>query len=203
MERYYHTLGVAVGASESEIKKAYRRLALAYHPDRNNSKEAEHKFIQVTEAYEILIGRRKPPVRAVVRSNPYSSTPYRRSQHFNFRNASYRQRWEDERARRRRDARRSAEQQARMHFETFRRNNDAFKKSWYYKPAYYLVRAIYIVGLLVGYSLIIVPILSILYYSIAGSLLWRSFTFLPLVLIGIFCIKLSMRLKEEAAPYFD
>ncbi len=52
---YYEVLGVARGASDEEIKKAYRRLAMKYHPDRNNGdKAAEEKFKQVGEAYSIL-----------------------------------------------------------------------------------------------------------------------------------------------------
>ena len=52
---YYEVLGLQRGASEDEIKKAYRRLAMKYHPDRNNgNKEAEEKFKQVGEAYAIL-----------------------------------------------------------------------------------------------------------------------------------------------------
>ncbi len=55
MADYYHTLGVARGASDAEIKTAYRKLAMTYHPDRNNgSKEAEEKFKTITEAYDVL-----------------------------------------------------------------------------------------------------------------------------------------------------
>ena len=51
---YYQTLGVAKSASADEIKKAYRKLALQYHPDRNKEKGAETKFKEVTKAYEVL-----------------------------------------------------------------------------------------------------------------------------------------------------
>ena len=52
---YYQVLGVGRQASKDEIKKAYRKLALQFHPDRNpNNKEAENKFKEVNEAYQVL-----------------------------------------------------------------------------------------------------------------------------------------------------
>ena len=51
---YYDILGVSKSASVAEIKKAYRLKALEFHPDRNKSKEAEEKFKEVNEAYEVL-----------------------------------------------------------------------------------------------------------------------------------------------------
>lgn len=57
---YYEVLGIQKGATDSEIKKAYRKLAKQYHPDTNpDNKEAEAKFKEATEAYEILSDEEK------------------------------------------------------------------------------------------------------------------------------------------------
>jgi molecular chaperone DnaJ len=55
MADYYETLDVPRGASDDDIKKAYRKLAMQFHPDRNNgSTESEEKFKAITEAYDVL-----------------------------------------------------------------------------------------------------------------------------------------------------
>ena len=56
---YYQILDVTKSSSADEVKRAYRKLALQYHPDRNKSKEAEAKFKEVTKAYEVLSDTQK------------------------------------------------------------------------------------------------------------------------------------------------
>jgi len=55
MKSYYDTLGISKNASEDEIKKAFKKKALQYHPDHNkNDPKAEEKFKEVNEAYAVL-----------------------------------------------------------------------------------------------------------------------------------------------------
>jgi molecular chaperone DnaJ len=61
VSEFYALLGVAREATEADIKKAYRKLAMEYHPDRNPAPEAEARFKEITEAYEVL---RDPQKRA-------------------------------------------------------------------------------------------------------------------------------------------
>lgn len=56
---YYKILGISKGASDDEIKKAYRKLALKYHPDKNKSPGAEDRFKEIAEAYEVLSDKKK------------------------------------------------------------------------------------------------------------------------------------------------
>ena len=66
---YYDTLGVAKNASDQDIKKAYRKLAMKHHPDRNqgdSAKAAEEKFKEAKEAYEMLSDDQKQIGRAHV-----------------------------------------------------------------------------------------------------------------------------------------
>uniref|UniRef100_A0A452ZW98 J domain-containing protein n=1 Tax=Aegilops tauschii subsp. strangulata TaxID=200361 RepID=A0A452ZW98_AEGTS len=61
---YYKILGVDKAASDDDLKKAYRKLAMKWHPDKNptNKKEAESKFKQISEAYEVLSDSQKRAV---------------------------------------------------------------------------------------------------------------------------------------------
>lgn len=59
---YYKVLGISKGASDDEIKKAYRKMALKYHPDKNKEPGAETKFKEVAEAYDVLSDPKKKDI---------------------------------------------------------------------------------------------------------------------------------------------
>ena len=72
MQDYYFILGLKTGASKEEIKKAYRRLAMQCHPDKNPSPDARQKFIRITEAYDgLMAGKRfSSSFRTVTKTKP-------------------------------------------------------------------------------------------------------------------------------------
>ena len=59
VKNYYKILGVNRGSTEEDIKKAYRKLALKFHPDKNKESDAEEKFKEIAEAYEVLSDQSK------------------------------------------------------------------------------------------------------------------------------------------------
>lgn len=59
---YYRVLGIPAGASDDQVRKAYRKQALRYHPDKNKSPEAEDKFKEIAEAYDVLSDAKKKDI---------------------------------------------------------------------------------------------------------------------------------------------
>ena len=104
---YYNILGLGETASLRDIKKAYRELAKKYHPDINKSEDAHDKFIQITEAYEVLINQLQSSNTIIQNKSE----------------------WYDEIKRRSRD---KARQHARMKYEKFKKEHEAFQESGLY-----------------------------------------------------------------------
>ena len=59
VKNYYKILGLNKGATEDDIKKAYRKMALKFHPDKNKESDAEERFKEIAEAYEVLSDNKK------------------------------------------------------------------------------------------------------------------------------------------------
>lgn len=178
---------------------------MQYHPDKNGGKDVGERFYQLTEAYEILTGTRKAPVSITFNRTRSSSYHYQRRSSFNFRrqSTSYRDLWEEETERRRKESRKRAKEEAKKRYENFKRNNDAFKKSWYYKPTYYFLKAVHLLGWSFGIMLLFSPLFSAIYFHMHGSQWWKCLFCLPLILAGILCIEHTRRLREEAKPFFS
>ncbi len=68
LSKYYSILNLPNGASETDVRKRYRKLAMQFHPDRNPSAEAKQRFIELTDAYEILIGKKQAPPQCTTQS---------------------------------------------------------------------------------------------------------------------------------------
>lgn len=82
MSKYHETLGLKPGATEEEVKKAWKKLALQWHPDRNESEEAKTKIQEINEAYEILTGKKQAPREQNNspfngQSNPFGRNPFK------------------------------------------------------------------------------------------------------------------------------
>lgn len=85
---YYQILNVSHGASSDEIKKAFRTLAKKYHPDVNKAADAEAKFKEINEAYEVLSDPQKRKYYDQFGQNPeahqgYGRSAYQQSSPFN------------------------------------------------------------------------------------------------------------------------
>ncbi|HEX2395259.1 MAG TPA: DnaJ domain-containing protein [Bacteroidales bacterium] len=116
MRDYYKILEVPEGASLDEIKQSYRRLAKQYHPDVNKSQDAHQKFCEISEAYEFLTNH-WPRYSSKYASSQGYEQKYREHQNSDVYEQFIR------------EAQERARKQARMRYEKFRRQHEAFQES--------------------------------------------------------------------------
>jgi uncharacterized protein YecT (DUF1311 family) len=135
LQDYYRILGIKQNATDDEIKKAYRRKAMEYHPDRNSSPDSQEMFIRVTEAYEYLM-----------------SHPYRRNITEEEIMRNY-QAWIDYR---REEARRRAEAYAKASYAEFR-------KSPVYRSTTVIDGTIVFLGLILAIMVIVTTVYGYIY----------------------------------------
>ena len=135
LQDYHRILGIKQNATDDEIKKAYRRKAMEYHPDRNSSPDSQEMFIRVTEAYEYLM-----------------SHPYRRNITEEEIMRNY-QAWIDYR---REEARRRAEAYAKASYAEFR-------KSPVYRSTTVIDGTIVFLGLILATMVIVTTVYGYIY----------------------------------------
>jgi hypothetical protein len=116
MKNYYQILEVAEGASQEEIKQAYRKLAKQNHPDVNKSPDAHQNFCEISEAYEFLMNY-WPQYASKYSGTNGVDQKYREHQ----KSEAYEQFMQEAQAR--------ARKQARMRYEKFRKQHEAFQES--------------------------------------------------------------------------
>ncbi len=175
MSIHHERLGVPVNATETEIKKAYRRLAAKYHPDVSNEPGAQDMFIAITESYDALLHPDSYPSTASETSGGnYTSPDY---------HAARRER---------------ARAYANMSYEKFKRENQAFQQSWYYTPAKVgttlLVYAVYFFG----FALIVGAIAFLVSFMNAAGLIGGLF----LGGIGVRVFMAGRQIANESRQYF-
>lgn len=177
MLNHYQTLELKSGASENEIKNAYRRLAKKYHPDVSKEPNAEARFIEITAAYEYLLKG----------GNDHSYTDYESS--FDDYFDEYDPAWE---------YRQRAEDYARMNYEKFKQNNEAFKKSWYYELVKNGILVMVGLGYLLAAGLLLSPI--IVYFMTKNYIAAGLMIFAAAISSNVY--KFSKDLYKESRPYF-
>lgn len=133
MNDYFRTLELEPNCTLDDIKQAYRRLAKLYHPDVSKLPNAHQKFIEITEAYEVLLHE------YTIKSDVEQQTQYDYEAFI-------------------REVREAAQKQARMRYEKFVRENEAFRESGLYDLSLLLKYVGRVVVPLLGAGLISIPV---------------------------------------------
>lgn len=176
MEQSFQLLGLKPGASRREIQSAYRRLAKKYHPDVSRESDAEERFIEITEAYQELL--EGPDSRSTSNNARYQEEIF----------VDY------EAVRRER-----ARAYARMRYDTFKQNNEAFRKAWYYESVKWLTYLAIYTGFTLSLLMFLAPLIA---WMITGEL-GISLGLLLVTMLSSHVFRFSRDLKKDTKPYFE
>jgi hypothetical protein len=149
MKNYFEVLRIPENSSREDIQKAYRHLAKLYHPDVNKSPDAHERFCEITEAYEFIMNH-WPRQTALFRGETLTQEQYEEyatTEAF----AKFRQ-----------EAREKAHQQARMRYEKFRKQHEAFQQSGINDIALLLTAMIRLLSIVLFLFLLFVPLIMVL-----------------------------------------
>lgn len=173
-EESYRLLHVSPGASQDEIKRAYRRQAKLFHPDVNSSADAQKQFVLISQAYECLIPSRPETIMPRMHDMYRAYDPFRGE------------------TRQERAAR-----FARMQYEEFKRNNEKFKSSTWYIPIKIFAYFVWLMGCLVSVGFMVGPFVMMFVNRMTGI------TMLPIILMGIAVMTGVFRLKNDMNQYLN
>lgn len=177
MANYYQVLGLSPGASEAEIRTAYRKKAKMYHPDINKSPDAHSMFILLTMAYETLI-------------NPSARERYDLKNHKNTSATNtYQEYLKAKKAR--------EEFEARMRHYEFLKNREKFRSSKYYNLAKIVTHIARFVAWTFGVLIILICL-----YLIFDKHFMLVFLLLPFICGGVYLIKWTNDWYQETRRYF-
>lgn len=138
MRTPHDILGVSIGVTPEELKQAYRKKAMQLHPDRNPDKESHLAFIELTEAYEELLGNKKKKAQPTSQAHPTSQTRY--NQQFTAEELRERMEW----------AKQYAKRKAEMEFESIKQDLADFKASRIHLVSKYVAVVSIIAGVIMG-----------------------------------------------------
>jgi hypothetical protein len=176
---YYQILGLKIGASEKEIKKAYRARAKSLHPDINKSADANAKFLSLNKAYNILLAHSKGEQ---IPKNIHSSKENYYTQHYDD--------WI-------REKRERQQEEQRIRAEAFELKRRAFRGNPWYYP---MLVSIYIAA---GSCIITgIAVLFASFYAVYRTHIIMVFAISPVICLGVFLIKSTLDWFKESKRRF-
>lgn len=155
MSIYHDILGVGPKATDAEIKKAYRKKAFEFHPDRNKSEGAQEKFVEATIAYEYLLYGKLNTSTTNTSSSQGSTTTKSKQQKRPPKDPEEFAAWKKQ-------AQQKAEAQAKVRYEEFKKQNAAFKKTFFYPFALVLTLVVALLCAIISAAFFALPFIILL-----------------------------------------